>query len=68
MKVKEAIKYLESYDEDEEIIIAWWDKDSFSIPDEDWDRLAYYVCEKTDWSVAHEALLYMFEIAKEEQE
>ena len=66
MKVKEAIKYLESYDEDEEIIIAWWDKESFSVPDEDWDRLAHYVCQKTDWSQAHEVLEFMFEIVKEE--
>tara|TARA_R100000773_G_scaffold20214_1_gene18117 strand:- start:629 stop:835 length:207 start_codon:yes stop_codon:yes gene_type:complete len=65
MKVSDAIKHLQAYDDDEELIMAWWDKESFSISDEDWDKLANYVSRKMDWSRAHEDLEMMFTIAKE---
>jgi hypothetical protein len=68
MKVSDAIKYLQRYDDDEELIMAWWDKESFSVSDEDWDKLAYYVCQKMDWSRAHEDLEFMFTLAKEDSE
>ena len=29
MKIKEAIRLLKQYNEEEEIIIAWWDKEEF---------------------------------------
>ena len=48
--------------------MAWWDKESFSVSDEDWDKLAYYVCQKMDWSRAHEDLEFMFTLAKEDLE
>ena len=44
MKVSEVIKWLETYETDEEIVVQWWDKDSmgnfgeFEISDE---ALAY---------------------------
>jgi hypothetical protein len=68
MKASDAIKYLQGYDDDEELIVAWWDKESFSVSDEDWDKLAYYVCRQMDWSRAHEDLEMMFRIAKEDSE
>ena len=68
MKASEAIKYLQQYDDDEELIVAWWDRESFSMSDEDWDKLAYHVCQKMDWSAAHEDLEFMFTLAKEDSE
>ena len=66
MKASEAIKLLQEYDDDEELIMAWWDRESFSISEEDWNKLANYVSRKMDWSRAHEDLEFMFTLAKEE--
>lgn len=66
MKVKDAIRYLQAYDDDEELIMTWWDKESFSVSDEDWDKLAYHVCQKMDWSGAHEDIEFMFTLVKED--
>ena len=68
MKVRDAIKYLQGYDDEEELIIAWWDREFFSMSAEDWDKLAYRVCQKMDWSRTHEDLEFMFELTKEEEE
>ena len=66
MKASEAIKLLQEYDDDEELIMAWWDRESFSISEEDWNKLANYVSRKMDWSRAHEDLEFMFTLVKEE--
>ena len=66
MKASEAIKLLQAYDDDEELIVAWWDKEMFTTSDEDWDKLAYYVSQKMDWSRTHEDLEFMFTLAKED--
>ena len=68
MKVSDAIKHLQQYDDDEEIIMAWWDRESFSLCDEEWDKLANYVSRKMDWARAHEDLEFMFTLAKEDLE
>ena len=65
MKASDAIKYLQEYDDEEELIVTWWDRECFSMSDEDWDKLVHYVCRKMDWSWAHEDLEMMFTIARE---
>ena len=38
MKVQDAIKWLSNYDPEQEIIIAWWDKETsgYDLTDEQW--------------------------------
>jgi hypothetical protein len=38
MKAQDAIKWLSNYDPEQEIIIAWWDKDTsgYELTDEQW--------------------------------
>lgn len=38
MKAQDAIKWLSEYDPEQEIIIAWWDKDTsgYDLTDEQW--------------------------------
>ena len=70
MKASEAIKYLQGYDDDEELIVAWWDKDAFShLSDEQWDEYCYDVGQKMDWSRAYETMDFLFELMiKEDSE
>jgi len=60
--VKEAIKMLNDYlDQDEEICIAWWAKDLFEgaydkdIKEEVWETV---VSDFDDMTVHHQALIY----------
>ena len=54
MLIKEAIKYLQEYkDQDQEIIIAWWDKDMF---DEEDFETALENEHSVDWSGIDEQL------------
>jgi len=67
MKVKEAIRYLQGMNEDEEIIIAWWDKDCFpDLTEEEWEEHSHVIGQRMDWSRAHETMEEMIRIAKEE--
>ena len=70
MKVSEAIKYLQRYDDDEELIIAWWDKAYFEhLSDEQWDEYCDDVEQKMDWSMAYDTMDFMFEsMIKEDSE
>ena len=70
MKASDAIKYLQRYDDDEELIMAWWDRDMFShLSDEQWDEYCYDVGQKMDWSRAHETMDLLFELMiKEDSE
>jgi len=55
MKVKDAIKLLEANDPEQDIIIAWWDEASFTLPSSDeWPILADAATEDMDWSGAQE--------------
>ncbi len=58
MTVDEAIKLLRSsYPNypDEEIIIAWWDKEAFpEVSHDNWDESCDWVMDKMDWSHSHD--------------
>ena len=56
MTVDEAIKVLRSsYPNDEEIIIAWWDKGAFpEVSQDNWDGLCDWVMDEMDWSHSHD--------------
>jgi hypothetical protein len=54
MKIKDAIKELKELDQDEEIIIAWWEKDSFDLKKKHWNEVVNYIDSDFDWSGAHE--------------
>jgi len=54
MIVKDAIKYLKKgYKPNDEIVMAWWDKEMFDgIDDDNWSE-ACDIAEDIDWSHAH---------------
>ena len=54
MKVKEAIKALKELDQDEQIIIAWWERDAFDLKKKNWNHMVGYVDCDFDWSATHE--------------
>ena len=56
MTVDEAIKVLRSsYSNDEEIIIAWWDKEAFpEVSQDNWDGSCDSVMDDMDWSHSHD--------------
>lgn len=56
MKVKDAIKALKELDQNEEIIIAWWEKDSFDLKKKKWSHAVGYVDSDFDWSATHDDL------------
>lgn len=56
MKVKDAIRYLQEYDDEEELIIVWWHKECFSWDDALQNKLPT-VCQKMDWSKTHEVTI-----------
>ena len=64
MKVKDAIKYLQGMNDDEEIFIAWWDIECFSISEEDWKKHMDEVERKFEWSNTHERIELAFDYAK----
>lgn len=67
MKASDAIKYLQRYDDDEELIVAWWDRDMFShLSNEQWDEYCEPVGQKMDWSRAYDTMDFMFELMIEE--
>ena len=54
MLIKDAIKQLQEYNENEEIIISWWDKDMFLDLEE--FEIALENEDTVDWSNVHEQL------------
>ena len=60
MKVKEIIEHLKKYDEDDSVVIAWWDRDSFdpdlvNNPSLNWES-ACYIMDDIDWSLTHDEI------------
>ena len=56
MTVKEIIEILlETHDENEEIIVAWWTKDMApcDIENVPWEDQIYIIENKMDWSGTH---------------
>ena len=56
MKVKDAIKELKELDQNEEIIIAWWERDAFNVSQKDWEEIVPNADSDLDWSATHEDL------------
>lgn len=64
MKVKDAIKELKKLDKDEEIIIAWWQKDDFNVKQKDWNEIVPNADSDLDWSETHEDISHYIESYK----
>jgi hypothetical protein len=56
MKVKEAIKQLKELDPNDEIIIAWWEKESFDLKKKNWNEVVGYIDSDFDWSASQDDL------------
>ena len=59
MKVKDIIKHLEKYDEDDSILIAWWDREDFdpdlmNDPSFNWESACNFMTDDMDWSNTHD--------------
>ena len=53
MKVKDAIKQLKKLKPNDDIVIAWWEKDAFpDVADNDWSYAAQKA-DDMDWSNTH---------------
>ena len=63
MKVKDAIKLLEAMHFDDEIIIAWWERETFSanITQDVWESRIDRVESKMDWANTHDHLELLLE-------
>lgn len=65
MKVKDAIKALKELDQNEEIIIVWWEKDDFNVNQKDWDEIVPNADSDLDWSETYEELTHYIESFKD---
>jgi hypothetical protein len=66
MRVSEAIKQLQELKPDEEIVIAWWDKETFFPIEEDttvendlWEKVCDDLEAEFDWSKTHDELDFL---------
>lgn len=65
MKVKDAIKALKELDQNEEIIIVWWEKDDFNVSQKDWDEIIPNADSDLEWSETYEDLTHYIESFKD---
>ena len=65
MKVKDAIKALKKLNQNEEIIIAWWEKDGFNASQKDWDEIIPNADSDLEWSETYEDLTHYIESFKD---
>ncbi len=65
MKVKDAIKALKELDQNEEIIIVWWEKDDFNVNQKDWDEIIPNADSDLEWSETYEELTHYIESFKD---
>ena len=65
MKVKDAIKALKKLNQNEEIIIAWWEKDGFNVSQKDWDEIIPNADSDLEWSETYEDLTHYIESFKD---
>tara|TARA_R110002020_G_scaffold269023_2_gene484340 strand:- start:7301 stop:7684 length:384 start_codon:yes stop_codon:yes gene_type:complete len=57
MKVDEAIQYLQKLNEDDHILIAWWENDQFpEYSKDDWNGAVETLDATIDWSDTHNLL------------
>ena len=59
MKVREAIKNLGYLNPEDDIVMAWWERDGFvdtfpNMDDSGWSHAVEMCDSKMDWSYAHE--------------
>jgi len=51
MKIKDIIKYLEKYDPNDSLVIAWWDKDFYDLDSSlNWAEACNFIMDDLDWS------------------
>lgn len=66
MKIKQAIKYLEESlkDGEEDIIVAWWDKESSPVSTDlvDWKEQCEIIDDNMDWAGTHEEMAEFIDI------
>lgn len=61
IEVIEQMQELHKANPDQELIVAWWDREAFSfINQEDWNEKIDFVESKFDWSYTHDALAETF--------
>ena len=53
MLVKDIKAYLSTYDDDDELIIAWWDNESFDVSKEDFKGAIPHIEKYLDTSHDH---------------
>ena len=66
MQVKDAIKYLNELNPEDEIVIAWWEMEGmFSDPEQitrdEWNAVVH-IGDDMDWSMTHESLQEVMEM------
>tara|TARA_R110002167_G_scaffold26381_1_gene90932 strand:- start:833 stop:1036 length:204 start_codon:yes stop_codon:yes gene_type:complete len=62
MKIRDIIETLSSMNPDEEIVIAWWERNTFpQVKDEDWNEAASVLEGRMDWSNPHALMEYILE-------
>lgn len=70
MKVKELVKQLEAYDGEDELIVAYWDKEIVSmygaptLTDEEWGHVVWRY-EDGEWGFQSDASVVFLDLAHE---
>lgn len=60
MKVSQAKKLLDTLNDDDDIVVAWWEHDAFDdIPTDKWADVCERVEEVMDWSHTHDDMAYI---------
>jgi hypothetical protein len=69
MKVNEIIEYLKrDYNPEDDLIVAYWDRHSFGMSEEEFGKVAEEVEHSVDWSRAHEDISYHIERIRQSNE
>lgn len=70
MKVKELVKQLEAYDGEDELIVAYWDKEMVSsygtplLTDEEWGHVVWRY-EDGEWGFQSDAAVVFVDLSNE---
>jgi len=63
MRIGDIVDYLKTRNQDEQILIAWWERKGMFdwVSQEQWDELTVFVEANMDWSHTHGELSCIFE-------
>ena len=62
MKIKDAIELLKNENPQEEIVIAWWDREAFPATNKElWNAAVDHCDRRMDWSYNHEVIQQIIE-------